>query len=171
MNKQRGSALILSLLILLVMTMLGITAMSTSTLEEKMAANDRNQKVAFQNAELTLSQTETTVKQAGWKTDIKGALGTDPGFYGEGTTLDYYNQSTWAADSADCSTDADTQARTCSIVQIVAEPPPLEAGGGYGQLNQSNMPAAKLLVTAQGSGANGVTRSMVQSTFEKYVTP
>jgi len=171
MNKQRGSALILSLLILLVMTMLGITAMSTSTLEEKMAANDRNQKVAFQNAELTLSRTETNMKQANWMNDVERVLGTDPGFYAQGTTLNYYDQNTWAADSADCSTDADTQARTCSIVQVMDEPSPLEAGGGYGQLSQSNMRVARLRVTTQGSGSNGITRSMVQSTLEKFITP
>jgi type IV pilus assembly protein PilX len=151
--------------------MLGITAMSTSTLEEKMAANDRNQKVAFQNAELTLSQTETNLKQADWMTNVEGVLGTNPGYYAQGTMLNYYDQSNWTDESADCSTDTDTQIRTCSIVQVMNEPPPLEAGGGYGQLDQSKMRLAKLRVTAQGTDPNGITRSMVQSTFEKYVTP
>ena len=54
MKQQHGSALIISLLILLVMTIIGISAMSSSTMEEKMAANDRNQKAIFQNAESSL---------------------------------------------------------------------------------------------------------------------
>ena len=60
-TRQQGSALVLSLIILLVMTMIGITALSTSTLEEKMAANDRNQRVAFQTAEAALAEGERVV--------------------------------------------------------------------------------------------------------------
>lgn len=51
---QRGSALIVSLLILVVLTLIGVTAVSTSGLEEKMAGNDRDQQVAFQSAEIAL---------------------------------------------------------------------------------------------------------------------
>ena len=38
-NKQHGSVLIISLIILVAMTLIGITAMRTSVLEEKMAGN------------------------------------------------------------------------------------------------------------------------------------
>lgn len=48
---QKGAALIISLLILLVMTLIGITAVSTTSLEEKMAGNTRDLNLAFQAAE------------------------------------------------------------------------------------------------------------------------
>lgn len=56
--QQRGSVLIVSMLILLVMTLLGITAMSTTTLEEKMAGNVRDHNIAFQAAEAALRDGE-----------------------------------------------------------------------------------------------------------------
>jgi type IV pilus assembly protein PilX len=47
-KKERGTALIFALVMLLVMTLLGITAISTSTLQEKMAGDMRDQHVAQQ---------------------------------------------------------------------------------------------------------------------------
>ncbi len=58
---QRGSVLIVSMLMLLVLTLIGITAMSTSTLEEKMAGNSRDQNLAFQAAEAALRDAEALV--------------------------------------------------------------------------------------------------------------
>lgn len=56
---QRGAVLVLSLLILLVMTVLGIASMGTTTLQERMANNNRQQQVAFQAAEAALRSAET----------------------------------------------------------------------------------------------------------------
>ena len=78
---QRGSALVFSLVILLVMTMIGITALGTSTLEEKMAANDRNQRVAFQAAEAALREGET---QLSTHTQYRGTGGLKDNFTATG---------------------------------------------------------------------------------------
>ncbi len=48
---QRGMALIMALVILLILTILGVTAMTTSSLEEKMSGNIQEQNRAFQAAE------------------------------------------------------------------------------------------------------------------------
>lgn len=69
MSTQRGSALIVSLIILLVMTMIGITAMSTTTLEEKMAGNMRDLSLAFQAAETALREGEGVMKTTSAKPD------------------------------------------------------------------------------------------------------
>lgn len=50
-SRQRGAVLVIGLLILLVMTLLGVTAMSTSTMQERMSANGMNVSIAFQAAE------------------------------------------------------------------------------------------------------------------------
>lgn len=50
-SSQRGAVLTVSLLLLLIMTILGITALSSSTLEEKMSANKMNQHITFHAAE------------------------------------------------------------------------------------------------------------------------
>lgn len=48
---QHGMALIMALVILLILTILGVTAMTTSSLEEKMSGNTQEQNRAFQAAE------------------------------------------------------------------------------------------------------------------------
>lgn len=51
---QRGAVLVTSLLMLLVMTMIGITAMRSTSLEEKMSGNSLSRDMAFQSAEIGL---------------------------------------------------------------------------------------------------------------------
>jgi len=51
--------LFVSLIMLLVLTVIGVTAMQTTTLEEKMAGNLRDQTLAFQAAEAALREGET----------------------------------------------------------------------------------------------------------------
>ncbi len=53
---QQGAALVVSMLFLLIMTILGISAMNTNILEEKMVSNTRFQNIAFQAADSCLSQ-------------------------------------------------------------------------------------------------------------------
>lgn len=53
-RNQRGSALIFGMIFLLVMTMLGVTAMQSTALEERMAGNMRDRGISLQAAELAL---------------------------------------------------------------------------------------------------------------------
>ncbi len=51
MKKQRGAALILGILLMLVMIMLGLTATSSAIMQEKIAGNFRDSSLAFQSTE------------------------------------------------------------------------------------------------------------------------
>lgn len=55
-RRERGTALIMSLVILLILTILGVTAMGTASLEEKMAGNTQEINKAFQAAESGVNQ-------------------------------------------------------------------------------------------------------------------
>lgn len=59
--KQKGAILVISLIILLIMTLLGISVMSVNILEEKMVNNDRQYKEALHAAELTLREAEKLI--------------------------------------------------------------------------------------------------------------
>lgn len=54
LHTQNGVALIVSLIILLILSILGVQSLQTSTLEEKMAGNFRDNKVALEAAESAL---------------------------------------------------------------------------------------------------------------------
>lgn len=60
--RQQGAALAISLIFLLVLTLIGITAMSTTTMQERMAGNLRDTGLAFQAAESALAEAEATVQ-------------------------------------------------------------------------------------------------------------
>ncbi|MGZ8216461.1 pilus assembly PilX family protein [Methylomagnum sp.] len=57
-STQTGSALIISLMILLILSLLGLSAVQVSTVEEKMAGNLRDANLAFQAAEIALRDGE-----------------------------------------------------------------------------------------------------------------
>lgn len=57
-TKQRGAALLISLVMLLAMTILAVTAARQVTLQERMAGNLRERSIAFEAAEAGLRQGE-----------------------------------------------------------------------------------------------------------------
>ena len=57
-SRQQGAVLVVSLLMLLIMTVLGIAAMQMTRFEERMAGNSRDINVAFQSAEAGLRDGE-----------------------------------------------------------------------------------------------------------------
>ena len=58
---QNGAVLFISLIFLLIMTIIGITAMKTTVLEEKMASNTKNRNLALQAAEAALRAGELQI--------------------------------------------------------------------------------------------------------------
>lgn len=57
-RSERGAILVVSLIILLILTILGVSVMHTTTLEEKMAAATRDKDLALQAAETALRAAE-----------------------------------------------------------------------------------------------------------------
>jgi len=63
MKKQSGAALIVSLVILVIMTIIGLAAIRNSTMQERMASNIIDRQFAFQAAESALRAGENTLSQ------------------------------------------------------------------------------------------------------------
>ena len=79
---QNGAALIISLMMLIVMTILAVNAITTTTMQEKMAGNIRNKHISFQAAEAALRAGE----------DIAQAV-TDDSLFSSAGTNGYYSVS------------------------------------------------------------------------------
>lgn len=60
--KQTGSALIVSLLFLLILTILGVAGIQTTSMQERMSGNMRDRNMAFQAAEAALRGGEDFVR-------------------------------------------------------------------------------------------------------------
>jgi len=63
-RRQQGSALTISLFILLVLTIIGATALNDSVMEEKMSSNFQQGHLAFQAAESAINKTFIEVSQS-----------------------------------------------------------------------------------------------------------
>ncbi len=67
---QRGASLLIVLILLLVMTLLGLAAMRSTLLEERMTANLLDRSLAFQAAEAALREGETIAGAAGTRAAV-----------------------------------------------------------------------------------------------------
>lgn len=65
LNNQRGVVLIAGLLILVILSLMGITTLQTSTIEEKMTSNMGQRQLAFQAAEAGLREAEVRLSGLG----------------------------------------------------------------------------------------------------------
>jgi len=106
-NRQRGAVLIVSLLMLLVMTLIGVTSMSTTALEEKMAGNNRQRQLAFQSASSALRFAETWMQTnitnitqfqtqfSGTPVELYWTRAPKTGQTPRAIPMDVYDESTW----------------------------------------------------------------------------
>jgi len=86
-RQQQGVVLVTALVFLVILTLLGITSMSTNTLEERMAANSQDINRAFQTA-------ETGVVQAFADPATFGGTTSNFSNVGQGAGVGTYNGST-----------------------------------------------------------------------------
>lgn len=70
-SRQRGAILVVGLIVLLLMTLLGLSIMGGNAVEEKMAGNERDRQIAFQAAEAALREGERLIVQTNaWQTRV-----------------------------------------------------------------------------------------------------
>lgn len=61
-SREKGAVLVVSMLLLMVMILLGLTAMQMTRMEERMAGNTRDGNLAFQGAEAGLRNAEDWIR-------------------------------------------------------------------------------------------------------------
>lgn len=162
-QRQTGAALIVSLVLLLIMTVLGVTAMRTTTLQERMAGNLRDNNLAFQAAEAALREGEDLLEAATVPpfTGVNGLLQvqTDAG------QPSFWNAYNWDDDArAAAAPDPDNVAEAPRYV--VEELPPLPAQGD--SLRFGALPDVGFYrVTARGVGGSTDAVSILQTTYRR----
>jgi type IV pilus assembly protein PilX len=166
-SRQTGSALIISLLILIVMTLIGITGMGTSGLEEKMAGNDRDAALAFQAAEAALRDGEAYYNSAAIQSPAAAFDGTNAGLIPQGTNPDVLADGTWG-NSRTYSGNIDevnTQPRyIIEMLGVVGDTANDVNVQGYGESSGlGNVTAVR--VTARGTGGSDNTVVTLQSNY------
>lgn len=163
---QRGAVLVLSLIFLLALTLIGLSGMRTSTLEEKMANNMRDMDLAFESSESGLREAEVWLD-----TRLSKPLMGSGFVYAPETLPELTNQDhTWWTNSANTGeygvTGATALASVASQPHFVLEyrafiPDSLVLG--YDPTKGRNVYRA----TARGTGATDTAQRMVENTFVK----
>ena len=161
-HTQTGSVLIISLLILLVMTLISVTAMKTSTVEEKMSGNVRDRNIAFQAAEAALRDAEI---YAGSIASVTAFNGDQTGLYPTDADPDPFDDSTWANSLAGSYSDAADDPKY--IIELVAEGE--GAGdelniGNYGESSGSSS-VNTFRITARGTGKSSTSYVYLQEYY------
>ncbi len=165
-SPQSGAALFVCLVLLTIMTLIGISSVSTTVLEEKMAGNTRNRHLAFQAAEAALRAGENAVDGA--SPGQFSNTGTN-GFYGRsvpGDTSPAYP--VWEQTGVAWQNASNARAGLVAAPQYIAE--------NFGSVNRDEhcililpLPPDCVFpvyrVTARGWGLNSNTRVTLQSTF------
>jgi type IV pilus assembly protein PilX len=176
MKQQHGSVLIISLLILLVMTIIGISAMSSSTMEEKMAASDRNQKAVFQNAESSLKAAESALLNSGYDTIRTALLEGEKGYYSQDDArFDYLDPSAWDSDGADANciaipNNSNNAGNSCYVIEESGITLTPGEAGEYGATSNPERGSQITKVTVRSSDSNGSSAVTLQSNLHKTIT-
>ena len=72
LHRQRGAALFVSLILLLVLTLIGVTAAQMQTIEERMALNDDNHQLALQSTEAVLLDSDSQLLNSWYDSNPPG---------------------------------------------------------------------------------------------------
>lgn len=125
-GKQDGAALIVSLILLVVVTVLAVSGMNTATTELAMARNDQAYENAFQAAETGL---ETAISQGLFDTLITVTLPQNVNSYDAVTAIINFEDSTMVPDKAFSLGAGSGIAAYHFIVTSTAESKPSGVGG------------------------------------------
>lgn len=169
---QRGMVLFISLMFLVVMTLIGITAMSGAGLQEKMAGNMRDKELSFEAAEAALRDAEVSIPTL-------SAFNNANGLYklANNTGQQRFEVNSWNA--AAWTNSANTIAYSKSLSQVVQSPryyieqlPPVELSRISGNsLNTGTEYGKRTIVfdriTARGVGQTDTAVTILQSTYRR----
>ena len=166
LRRQCGSVLAIALIFLLLMTLIGVTAMRTTTMQERMAGNMRDRNLAFQAAEVALREGERHLAD----TVVLDPFNNTGGFY---TPAEADQPNRWIA--IDWLVDANSRAVTAVVDHVARQPRYIiESLPGGSTETPANLEADTPLtetrayrVTAMGWGGNINSQVMLQSRFRR----
>jgi len=174
LQQQTGSALIVSLSILLVLTILGVSAMRTTSLQEKMAGNARDTDVAFQAAESAIREAERFLDTIGNRDLFSNTGGVGGGYWlPRGNNPEAWTvEANWAAANTAAYNNAQIAQQPLFIIQAVEADvggeDNIQGGIGYGG-GGLTPEYGVFQITARGFGVSPNSRVMLQSMYGRVL--
>lgn len=173
-RQNTGVALFISLVLLLLLTIIGVSAVQTTTLEVRMARNEHDSLLAFQAAESALRDAEAALDLVTSTVDF-----TDAGANGLWTVADLGDPDRWTlggvwdgGQSAPATTNIDgvsTQPRYIveHVASVIREENAYQLEDPYGASNSDRIEIFRVTARGVGGSANAVV--LLQSTYGRIL--
>ena len=175
--RQRGVALVMALVFLLLLTILGIAALNTTSLEEKMAHNVKDRNLAFQAAESALIVAENWVyAQIGKPVFPNNPIGLYTPVTSDTDANPNWKDSTWSTNNVVTYPSTPGQTVSGSLGKIQTQPKYIvedmgeipESGGSLVTTSSYKSKGTTVVrITARGTGGTNAAVVMVQSTYSR----
>jgi type IV pilus assembly protein PilX len=175
-HRQKGFVLIMALVFLALLTIIGVTAMSTTSLEEKMAGNMKDRNLAFQAAETALLAAErwyeTQTTKPVFPDTANGLYVTD-----STSAVSNWDAVNWSTNvvTFPC-TPTTTSSCGSGVTKVNSQPKyiiedlgelPEEKGSIVSPTDYKGKGSTLARITARGTGGTDAAVSMVQSTYAR----
>ena len=165
-NRERGAVLVVSLIMLLIVTMIAVSSMQGTVMEEKMAGNTRDRNLAFQTAETALREAERYVEGLASMGSFTGS----GGLYGlTDSEPDYQASTTWG-DTANHVVASDPHASYAAPRYFIKHYTLVDGTGGalnmsgYGD-NKGTGDVTVFKVTTRGTGASAESAEVILRSY------
>lgn len=164
LSKQSGAVLMVSMVMLLLLSIIGVTGSQVTSLEEKMAGNSYDQNIAFQSAEDALRSAEQVIDNL---PDLSTFDGTNnaTGRFSPTDRPDYTDGTIWDPDGAPQS------AQSANAIPLVATQPRyfIHYIGNQPSdpLDPASTPISMFRIVARGTGRQDTTRVFLQAYIGK----
>lgn len=169
LHAQSGAVLVMAMTFILILSLIGVTSMTTAALEEKMAGNMGDKNIAFQTAESALVAGEIWIGSQMNKPVFDPANGADGLHLPSTTSTPVWNNGTGVWSSNDLFSYPALNNVAAAPTYLIEDLGQIPDSGGSLVLPANYKATGKNLfrVTARASGASTNSVAMLQSVYEK----
>jgi type IV pilus assembly protein PilX len=171
-KNQRGAILVTAMLLLLVLTIIGITAAQMTRMQERMAGNLRDQNLAFQGSEAGLRDGEALIRSRIARPDT--CTEAPCAFWTRGTLagISAENQDWWDDNATELEPDGDRSTVTHDMAELEADPQFVVEALGFvsDSLTVGHAPPEGrdfYQVTGRSTGGSGSATTVLRTTYAR----
>jgi len=171
-RKQNGAVLFMSLIFLLVMTILGVSSMNDTIMQDKMVGAMQDSNIALQGVETAVRSAESFIDGIA----AVGDFGVTPGLYVEADaatpSADPYDKSTWTnAGSIEADSVTGLAERPRYYIELSGEVTSDDTALALNQDSYSHESGAGIIlgfrIVARSTGSTGTSQRLVESYYGK----
>lgn len=173
---ERGAILVTALLLLLVLTIIGVTAMQMTRMEERMAGNTRDMNLAFQGAEAGLRDGETLIRAQDTRPETCSAAPCDfwdpAALPDAGVIVQDADAAWWGGNALEYEADGDRAALAQDLAELAEDPRFVVEAIGFVPDSLTvghGVPEGRdfFQVSSRSTGGSGNANTVLQTTFTR----